>query len=334
MNITFGLLIVSLAGLLQGSFILPMTYARKWEWSHKWFAFSILGMLIINWIIAFLIFDNLPDIVSKIPSSLMLIVLLFGLGWGVGAILFGKGMDLLGMALGFPIIMGINATAGTIIPAIIFSPDIFLHLKGGLIITGAVFTVGGIIVCAKASSLKDKVASGEKSKQLGIGLTLAIISGFTSCLPNLGAAFSGKITTIALDSGVSGLLAGNVVWSLFFTTGAIVNAGYCLYLMHKRRDFKSLLNENKVTNWLLMVSMSLMWAGSFYFYGIGCSMLGDYGLIVGWPLLITLSIVIGNLWGLYRGEWKGATLGSRRLLNMGLFILIVSIIITAASNQF
>ena len=334
MNITFGLLIVSLAGLLQGSFILPMTYTRKWEWSHKWFAFSVLGMLIINWIIAFFIFDNLIDIVAKIPSSLMLVMLLFGLGWGVGAILFGKGMDLLGMALGFPIIMGINATAGTIIPALIFSPDIFLHIKGGLIIIGALFTIGGIIVCAKASSLKDKVSSGEKSKNLGIGLILAIISGFTSCLPNLGAAFSGKITAIALDSGVPDILAGNVVWSLFFTTGAIVNAGYCLYLMRRSRNVKSLLNEFKATNWLLLFSMSLMWAGSFYFYGIGCSMLGNYGLIVGWPLLITLSIVVGNLWGLYRGEWKDATSRSKKLLNMGLFILIMAIAVTAASNQF
>jgi len=334
MNITFGLLIVSLAGLLQGSFILPMTYTRKWEWSHKWFAFSILGMLVINWIIAFSIFDNLTGIVAKIPSSLMLVVMLFGLGWGVGAILFGKGMDLLGMALGFPIIMGINATAGTIIPALIFSPDIFFHLKGGLIVAGAVLTIGGIIICAKASSLKDKVAPGDTSKKLGIGLTLAIISGFTSCLPNLGAAFSGKITAIALDSGVGGVLAGNVVWSLFFTTGAVVNAGYCLYLMRKGGNFRTLINEHKTINWLLMISMSLMWTGSFYFYGIGCSMLGNYGLIVGWPLLITLSIVIGNLWGLYRGEWKDATYRSRSLLNMGLFILIVSIFLTAASNQF
>jgi L-rhamnose-H+ transport protein len=63
-------------------------------------------------------------------------------------------------------------------------------------------------------------------------------------------------------------------------------------------------------------------------------MLGDYGLIVGWPLLITFSIVVGNLWGLYRGEWKGATTKSKQLLNMGLVILIVSIVVTAISNQF
>ena len=68
--------------------------------------------------------------------------------------------------------------------------------------------------------------------------------------------------------------------------------------------------------------------------GIGCSMMGKYGHIVGWPLLITLSIVVGNLWGIYRGEWKDATKASKRLLNVGLLILIGSITLLAMSNQF
>lgn len=334
MTIAFGLLIVSLAGLLQGSFILPMTYTKKWEWAHKWFAFSLLGMLVLNWMIAFIVIDDLTGIISQISSSLLIVVLLFGLGWGLGAILFGKGMDILGMALGFPIIMGINATAGTIIPALIFSPSIFLEAKGAFIIAGAIMTVAGIIVCAKASSIKTVTTSSASSKNLGTGLVIAVIAGFTSCLPNLGAAFSGEITKIALDSGINNVLAGNVVWSLFFTTGAIVNAGYCLYLVNKSKSVKSFFNEYRTTNWLLILSMSLMWIGSFYFYGIGCSMLGDYGLIIGWPLLITLSIVIGNLWGIYRGEWKDATKGSKRLLNIGLLILIASIVLTAMSNKF
>ncbi len=334
MNITFGLLIVSFAGILQGSFFLPMTYTKKWEWAHKWFVFSLLGMLVLNWIIAILTIDNISGIISQIPSNLLWIVLLFGLGWGAGAILFGKGMDLLGMALGYPIIMGINAAAGTVIPALIFSPEIFLQTKGQLIIFGAVLTILGIIACTKASTLKTKEETTSNPQNLTKGLIIAVIAGFTSCLPNLGAAFSGKITSIALDSGVTSILAGNVVWSLFFTAGAIVNAGYCLYLMRKTGTIKALGNEFKTSNWLLMLAMSLMWIGSFYFYGIGCSFLGNFGLIIGWPLLITLSIVVGNLWGLFRGEWKGATKKSRKTLNLGLVILVISIVITALSNLF
>ena len=41
-----------IAGLFQGSFVLPMTLTREWKWEHTWAAFSLLGMLVFNWLIA------------------------------------------------------------------------------------------------------------------------------------------------------------------------------------------------------------------------------------------------------------------------------------------
>ena len=43
---TLGLAIVLFAGILQGTFILPMNYTRDWKWEHNWFVFSLLGMLV------------------------------------------------------------------------------------------------------------------------------------------------------------------------------------------------------------------------------------------------------------------------------------------------
>lgn len=332
MNMSLGLLIVGLAGILQGTFFLPMTYTKKWEWSHKWFAFSLLAMLLLNWVIAFLSIHDIFAIISRIPLTSLLTVLFFGLCWGAGAILFGKAMDLLGMALGYPLIMGINAAAGTIIPALVFSPEIFIRYKGIVIIIGALFSIGGIVLCAKASALKNE--GQQKSKFSRKGMILAIISGFTSCLPNIGAAFSNDITTLALDSGVNNVMAGNVVWSLFFTMGAVVNVGHCMYLMILNKNSGELNNSHRFLNWVLILAMSLMWIGSFYAYGIGSFLLGDLGLIMGWPLLVSLSIIIGNLWGLFRGEWQEASRLSRIELNRGIYFLIISIILIATSNLF
>jgi L-rhamnose-H+ transport protein len=80
--------------------------------------------------------------------------------------------------------------------------------------------------------------------------------------------------------------------------------------------------------------MALMWIGSFYLYGAGAAKLGRWGVIAGWPLFISLSIVTGNLWGLWRGEWNGAPAAARRLLNQGLLVLIVAVITVALSNSF
>lgn len=331
MNISLVISIVVLAGFLQGTFFLPMTYTKKWEWAHNWFAFSLLGMLLVNWVIAYFTIDNIFTIIFQIPKNKLIIVLLFGLIWGVGAILFGKAMDLLGMALGYPVIMGINAAAGTIIPALIYSPQIFLQKNGVFLIIGIIISVIGIVICTKASKIKndnDKI----KTRFSSLGLLLAIIAGFTSCLPNIGASFSTGITEIAVRSGVNSIMAGNVVWSLFFSMGAIANVIYCLYLINKNKSYKAFFNEYRTNNWLLILGMSIIWMGSFYCYGFGSTMLGELGLIIGWPLFVSLSIVIGNLWGLYRGEWKGASKNARIMLNSGLIVLVLSIFIIALSN--
>ena len=36
MTLFAGLVLVLLAGILQGSFILPMTLTRHWKWEHNW----------------------------------------------------------------------------------------------------------------------------------------------------------------------------------------------------------------------------------------------------------------------------------------------------------
>lgn len=332
MNLLTGLFIVALAGVLQGSFFLPMTYTKKWQWAHSWFAFSLLAMLLLNWGIAWLTIPGIGAIVAAVPVKLLLLVLFFGLLWGLGAILFGKAMDLLGMAIGYPVIMGINAITGTLVPALVFSASVFLQLKGLLILLGAVISVVGIIFCARASAKKEQGTN--LSKYTSAGLVLAIISGFTSCLPNLGAAFSQDITRIAVEHGVGQAMAGNVIWSLFFTAGSLVNMGYCLFILIKGKELKAFLNEHKTMNWGLILGMSAMWIGSFYAYGYGAVVLGDLGLVVGWPLLVSLSIVIGNLWGIFRGEWTGAPQKARKTLNLGILVLIGAVLIIAASNHF
>lgn len=327
MSFTIGFFIIIVVGFLQGTFILPMTYTKKWNWAHNWFEFSLLGMLVLNWIIALLFIPNLTHIISVIPFNKIVIVLAFGFIWGIGAILFGKGMDLLGMALGYPIIMGINASVGSIIPAIIYTPTIFLQPKGILLIMGSFLIVIGILFCGKAADKKYEPNANNKFKFSGKGLIIAIAAGFTSCLPNIGFALSSDITDLSIKMGVSENLAGNVIWSLFFTAGFIANAGYCLLLMHKEGSFKLLINEYKTRNWILIFSMSLMWIVSFYFYGIGTSMLGKFGLTVGWPIFVSLSIIVGNFWGIKRGEWKDTTRKSKQLLSYGLVILVISVIV-------
>jgi len=102
--------------------------------------------------------------------------------------------------------------------------------------------------------------------------------------------------------------------------------------MIRRRNFSALSGPNTLRNVGWGALMAIMWIGSFYLYGIGAAKLGRLGVVVGWPLFISLSIGVGNLWGLWRKEWTGAPAAARTLLNWGLLVLLIAIITIAISN--
>ena len=336
MPLLLGFLLVLLAGLLQGTFILPMTLVRKWSWEHTWATFSLLGMIVFNWIITLLFVPSIFAVYVASPPRDLAILALFGLGWGIGAVLFGLGMARLGMALGYPIIMGLIASLGALIPLLVFFPQTLSTPRGLVLLAGTAIVIVGITVCSIAGSRR--TASTTKSNTgpsdaLTVGLVIAVLAGILSCLPNVGMAFAKNVTGVAETMGVSQASSGNTVWALLFTLGSVANLAYCLYLMFSKNTFREYWNAEAPRNLILSALMALMWIGSFYLYGAGAARLGRWGLVAGWPLFISISIVTGNIWGLWRGEWQGAPPSAHRLLNFGLVILIVAVIVVALSNS-
>lgn len=334
MQLFSGFLLVLLAALLQGTFVLPMTMVKHWSWEHTWATFSLLGMFLLNWIIIILLVPNIFAVYTASPAHDLVILALFGMGWGVGAVLFGLGMDRLGMALGYPIIMGLIAGLGALIPLLFFSPPILPAAKA-LIWLGTALVIVGIVVCSIGGARKTRpggITTATSSVSFKAGLVVAILAGVLSCLPNVGVAFGGNVISAAKQLGVSASSSGNTVWALLFTLGCAMNLAYCLYLMAKRKTFGRYFSHATLRNLGLSALMAAMWIGSFYFYGSGAAKLGRLGIIVGWPLFISLSIAVGNVWGLWRGEWEGSPRDARRLLNLGLCILIVAIVVLGISN--
>ncbi len=332
-----GFLLVLLAAVLQGTFVLPMTLVRQWSWEHAWATFSLLGMLIFNWIITLLFVPNIFAVYAASPARDLTVLALFGLGWGVGAVLFGLGMDRLGMALGYPIIMGLIASLGALIPLLVFFPQTLFTTKGLVLLAGTALVIFGIVLCSVGGSRRAPSEGKSVTTHSGAfkgGLVIAILAGILSCLPNVGMAFGGNVISSAVALGVSQVSSGNTVWALLFTLGCVANLAYCLYLMISKRTLGQYWNRETPRNLGLSALMALMWIGSFYLYGAGAARLGRWGAVVGWQLFISLSIVVGNLWGLWRGEWQGAPAAARRLLNQGLLVLIVAVVTVAISSAF
>lgn len=332
MGLFIGFLIVFIAGIIQGTFVLPMTLTKKWNWENTWLTFSVFGMLLINWILALIFIPHLFSVFKQVPFSDIIYLILFGFGWGVGAVLFGIGMDKLGMSLGYPIIQSLVAVMGGVIPMLIFSLNDIVTLRGGILLLGAAVDILGVIICSRAYAMKE-AAQGIKASATRAGVLVAVGAGLLCCLPNVGASFGNSTIDAALQFGAARSMAGNAVWAIFFTVGFIPNVAYTVFLLNKNSSagffrFESLKNGS------FAFLMALMWIGSMYLYGTGASQLGDWGLIIGWPLFISLSILVGNLWGVARGEWKTATPDARQKLNMGLLVIVIAIILIGISNLF
>jgi L-rhamnose-H+ transport protein len=335
MGLYTGFLFVFIAGILQGTFLLPMTFTRKWAWEHTWAAFSLLGMFCFNWVIALLIIPDIGATYGSFPGSYLTVLIAFGAAWGCGAILFGLGMDRLGMALGYPIIMGLIASLGGLIPLLVFFPGTLLTTRGLALLVGTGIAILGIVLCAIAGARKQALAGSRteaKSINFRVGLVIAILAGILSCFPNIGLAFVTNVIAAAHRPGTSKPFSSNAIWALFFGVGFLINFAYCVYLMSKHKNLKDFMRPETARNMGLTSLMAIMWIGSFYLYGMGAVKMGKWGVVVGWPLFISLSIGVGNLWGIWRGEWKGAAPSARLLLSGGLFLLLLAVFVIGSSN--
>ncbi|MBT4485323.1 MAG: hypothetical protein HOC71_16775, partial [Candidatus Latescibacteria bacterium] len=137
----------------------------------------------------------------------------------------------------------------------------------------------------------------------------------------------------AVSLGASENWAGNVVWVVLFTSGGTLNILYCGYLIGVNKTAGCYRAKGSFRNFLLLLFMSTMWIASFILYGVGATMMGGWGTVIGWSVYMVLSIAVANVWGLFQGEWKGVSRATRMIMARALVILFAAIIIFAYSGM-
>ena len=88
MTAILGLLLGLFSGVMTGSFSLPMKKTTRWSWEATWLVWSICALLICPWLISFATVPDVLAIFSNANVSDIILVFVFGLCWGVGAIFF------------------------------------------------------------------------------------------------------------------------------------------------------------------------------------------------------------------------------------------------------
>lgn len=328
-----GLLLVLLAGVLQGSFMLPSKVMRGWEWENYWLVFAFTAYLICPWLLAAATIPRLGEVYSGTTPASLVAVSCFGTAWGVGAVTFGLGVDAVGLALGFATILGIAATAGTVIPLLVNPPGHVSTSHALLITASLALMLIGVVICSFAGKWKEHHNSAENPKTYRRGILICVISGLLSACGNLGFNFGMDITRRAQNLGVPDHLATNALWTVLTFPLFLCNAGYALYLLKRNGTGKRFSSPDARRCLPLAISMGVIWMAGFALYGTGARKLGDFGPSLGWAILTGTMVAVANMEGIATGEWKGAPQSAKRQLFAGLVVLLVAIGGLGYANQ-
>lgn len=332
-NYLAGLSLIAAGGLFAGSFAVPFSRNRDWKWENNWLIWSFVALVAAPWIVAAMTVPGLLGVYASECQSLA-VVAFFGLIWGVGAILFGRGIDLLGVGLSMPIMLGLTNVIGTLMPVVLRDPGELLTSSGIRLIAGVSVIVLGIVFYSIAGSWKEQDGPARKTgAQSGFmkGLLVCLLAGVLSPMVNFAFVFGAPLQQQALAAGTDPVYTSNAVWSIALTAGCLVNAGYCIYLLRSRKT-GVLYRCGRWANWCWAALAGVLWYVSMMFYGMGGSFLGDAGTSVGWALMQSLAILTGNLAGLFSGEWRDASPASRRTMWLGLSCLLAGVFIVAFSK--
>ena len=327
------LMLLLLAGGMNGSFAMPMKRVRGWDWEHTWLAWSFLGMVVLPFAVATATVPDLAAVYRAAGLQPLMHTVLYGMIWGAGTALFGLGIARVGLALSFGIVLGTSSSLGTIIPLVTLHRDRLFTTAGLLALAGVGIILAGVAACARAGLLREAVAPQQWSADsFMIGLGICLLSGLGSTFMSVALNESKRIAMAAQTLGASPGGSLNAVWPVLLGGGFAVNAVYCVFLLI-RRGSAGRFGVATVANIGLVLVMAVLWSGSNFVYGAAARGMGSLGLVLGWPVFMAAIMLMANIWGFLTGEWRSAGRRATTWAVAGCLLLIVGISVIAAAGS-
>ncbi len=331
-----GVLLGIASGVLLGIFALPMKAIGRWRWENTWLMYCFWSLLVLPWSLAFFTVPEVANVISAVPASSLAWTFLFGLGWGIGCVLFGLGLKLVGLALGTAIVLGLNNALGAILPLLLSRRSEAAAASVPVLVAGVGVMLAGVVACSWAGQRKERDSAKTTARAIGStsragGIMICIAGGLFGTCFNLALVFGSELNKAALRAGATELNANNAVWCISLLGGLMPNVAYCAYLLTKNSGWRLFNPSRSKRDWLLALGMGLMWSGGVAVYGMSVQRLGSLGASIGWALIQSTAILAGNVSGFLAGEWNGTSFAAKRAMGLGLIVLIVGIVVVGWS---
>lgn len=329
-------LLVIFASIFQGSFGLGMKFMAPLKWEAWWLVHSVVAMIVLPTVWAYFVTPDLFNVLSNAPTDAVIMAMTFGALWGVGGIMFGKSVPMIGISLTYGIVMGVCSAAGGLIPLFTADDAAFQAMTPALpyILGGVAIMVVGVAITAYAGVKKDKLqANGEASTEktnLKTGLIVAILSGFLSAFLAVGFSEGKAIGELAKNAGAISRNTSLAIWVVVLWGGFAINGIYALFLLFKNNTWNSFSTPNagKAYGWSIIAAV--LWFGALGIYGQGATLMGSLGDVIAWPMMLGLSLIVGNIWSYMNKEWEGAKKPFNIML-LGVGVIIVAVIVMGYS---
>ncbi|MHB8524224.1 MAG: L-rhamnose/proton symporter RhaT [Limisphaerales bacterium] len=342
MNPFQGIFLHALGGLAAGSFYLPFNHVRKWAWESYWLVGGFFSWLIAPWLVAVLVCPHLGLVLRAAPGSSVFWSYFFGLLWGIGGLTFGLSMRYLGMSLGYALALGFCASFGTVVPPLFTGQFIEMvnSLSGWITLGGVLVCLAGIAVCGAAGVAKERELSSAQKKRVipefsfVKGVWVAVFAGIMSACMAFAIAAGKPIAALAVAHGTPDLWKNVPVFIVILAGGFSTNCIWCVALNLRNRtgrDYVDGQGAPLAANYLLSALAGATWYLQFMFYGMGTTRMGRYDFS-SWSIHMAFIIVFSNLWGIFRGEWRETSPRTRRVVGVGIGVLILSTLVIGAGN--
>ncbi len=337
----FGLMLVG--AICGGSFGLPSKFAKKGTpWEVLWGPFFLIATVLIPVVVAPLVVNDLGGIYERVGSDVIVMVLLFGLLWGLGSMTLGMSFAYIGLSLAYALNYGAQIACGFLLPMLLFAPEKILTQHGYVLLAGVAVCLVGVVISGKAAILKEqsqKAASADTPEpstgqppKMTIGLVVAIISGILCACYAVASTYAGPIGTEAELNNLKWEAAWAVT-ALILWGGAVSSCSYCAVQLTRNKTWGHFSKPGAGRVVLLAALMAVLHDAAIFFFGFGWLKLGKLGVAVGYPVFMSFAIIVGNIHGFRSGEWKGASRQSITWIVAGIALLIVGVCIIATGKS-
>jgi len=331
-----GIGVTMVAGVMSGNCMLPMKFARRWNWENIWLIFSIVSLAALPWALAFAQVNRLLDVYRMVPITVMYAPLMFGAGWGVAQILFGISVRRLGMGVGYAIIVGLGAVFGTLVPLFAGQRRFVSNTSLVEILAGVMVMVLGIALTAWGGQVREHASSSKKTERLQeqgylAAVLLAVLCGVMAPMLNYAFAFGQGLALTAVQLGNSPVAAAYAVWPVALLGGLIPNVAYSVYLLQKNRSWATFAKSGPDGMWAAL--MGVLWVGAISLYGVAAVYLGPLGTSIGWGLLQIFMIMAATISGLLTAEWKNASRRAMILMSTGMAGLVGATVLLSVGSH-